>query len=133
MRYLILISLLLTSCSAQWHLKRAIKKDPSIVKPDTFIKYDTTIVFKDRILCDSFYTTEYDTVVVQDSFVYTKVIRIKDKIKVYTKCKGDTIRITEKIQLPPQVLFKEPSPLLRIVSIAMGVVLLLFILKFVLK
>jgi len=132
MRYLILI-LLLSSCSATWHINRAIKKDPSILKPDTIIKYDTTIIFKDRILYDTFVTTEYDTVVMQDSFVYTKVIRIKDKIKVYTKCKGDTIRIKETITLPPRVIKEDNSLNENILLFAIAVVILLFLYKFVSK
>lgn len=106
MRYLIFI-ILLSSCSAQWHIDKAIKKDPSILRPDTLVKYDTTIIFKDRFLYDTFTTTEYDTIVMQDSFVYTKVIRIKDKIKVYTKCKGDTVRIRETITMPPRVVVEK--------------------------
>lgn len=132
MRYLILI-LLLSSCSATWHINRAIKKDPSILKPDTIIKYDTTIIFKDRILYDTFVTTEYDTVVMQDSFVYTKVIRIKDKIKVYTKCKGDTVRIKETITLPPRVIKEDNSLNENILLFAIAVVILLFLYKFVSK
>ena len=132
MRYLILI-LLLSSCSATWHIDRAIKKDPSILKPDTIIKYDTTIIFKDRILYDTFVTTEYDTVVMQDSFVYTKVIRIKDKIKVYTKCKGDTVRIKETITLPPRVIKEDNSLYENILLFAIAVVILLFLYKFVSK
>jgi hypothetical protein len=132
MRYLILI-LLLSSCSATWHINRAIKKDPSILKPDTIIKYDTTIIFKDRILYDTFTTTEYDTVVMQDSFVYTKVIRIKDKIKVYTKCKGDTVRIKETITLPPRVIKEDNSLNENILLFAIAVVILLFLYKFVSK
>lgn len=132
MRYLILI-LLLSSCSSTWHINRAIKKDPSILKPDTIIKYDTTIIFKDRILYDTFVTTEYDTVVMQDSFVYTKVIRIKDKIKVYTKCKGDTVRIKETITLPPRVIKEDNSLNENILLFAIAVVILLFLYKFVSK
>ena len=106
MRFLqaILITLLLTSCSAQWHIKRAIKKDPSIIT-DTVI-FDTVVIREERVLRDTFLTTEYDTITMEDSFVYTQVIREKDIIKVYTKCKADTIRITKK--LPPQVIYKEP-------------------------
>ena len=131
MRYLIL-ALLLSSCSANWHINRAIKKDPSILRPDTIVKYDTTIIFKDRILYDTFTTTEYDTVVMQDSFVYTKVIRIKDKIKVYTKCKGDTVRIMETITLPPRVI-KEDNSLTENILLFALLIVVLFLFRFALK
>ena len=67
--------------------------------------FDTVIIKKETVLHDTFHTTEYDTVVMEDSVVYTKVIREKDIIKVYTKCKADTVRITKT--LPPQVNYIE--------------------------
>ena len=39
--WLVVTATLLSSCSAQWHLKRAIAKDPSL-KRDTIVKIDTT-------------------------------------------------------------------------------------------
>jgi hypothetical protein len=132
MRYLVFVILLFSSCSAQWHIDRAIKKDPSILRPDTLIKYDTTIIFKDRFLYDTFTTTEYDTVVMQDSFVYTKVIRIKDKIKVYTKCKGDTVRIKEVITMPARVVVQKDSLSENILLFAL-LICCIFLFRFVFK
>ena len=99
----ILIALLLTSCSANWHIKRAVKKEPGILTHVTV--FDTIIIREEKVLHDTFLTTEYDTVTLEDSFVYTQVIREKDIIKVYTKCKADTVRITKT--LPPQVMITE--------------------------
>jgi hypothetical protein len=128
--------LLLTSCSANWHLKRAIKKDPSLLKGgDTVLVHDTQFVTKERVLTDSFFTTCYDTIVMEDSFVYTKVIRRDNVIKVYTKCKSDTIRVTTKIpfSLPPTVSYKN-DPFWKSLAIGFGTLLLLIIiLRFVLK
>jgi len=132
MRYLVFVILLFSSCSAQWHIDRAIKKDPSILRPDTLMKYDTTIIFKDRFLYDTFTTTEYDTVVMQDSFVYTKVIRIKDKIKVYTKCKGDTVRIKEVITMPARVVVQKDSLSENILLFAL-LICCIFLFRFVFK
>jgi len=105
----ILIALLLTSCSAQWHIKRAIKKDPSILQDS--VVFDTVIVVEPHEIHDTFTTTEYDTITLEDSFVYTQVIREKDVLRVYTKCKADTIRITKK--LPPQIKYIEKKSLLK--------------------
>jgi len=128
--------LLLTSCSANWHLKRAIKKDPSLLKGgDTVLVHDTQFVTKERMLTDSFFTTCYDTIVMEDSFVYTKVIRRDNVIKVYTKCKSDTVRITTKIpfSLPPTVSYKN-DPFWKSLAIGFGTLLLLIIIvRFVLK
>ena len=99
----IIIALLLTSCSANWHIKRAVKKEPGILTHVTI--FDTIVIREEKVLHDTFVTTEYDTVTMEDSFVFTQVIREKDIIKVYTKCKADTVRITKT--LPPQVEFIE--------------------------
>jgi hypothetical protein len=128
--------LLLTSCSATWHLKRAIKKDPSLLlSSDTVLVHDTQFVTEEHVLTDSFFTTCYDTVIVEDSIIYTKVIRRDNVIKVYTKCKSDTVRITTKIpfKLPPTVTYKS-DPFWKSLAVALGTLLLLIIIiKFVLK
>lgn len=128
--------LLFTSCSATWHLKRAIKKDPSLLKGgDTVLVHDTQIVTKEKVLFDSFVTTEYDTITLEDSFVYTQVIRKDNMIKVYTKCKSDTVRITTKIpfKLPPTISYKD-DPFWKSLVVGIGTLLLLIIiLRFVLK
>lgn len=128
--------LLFASCSANWHLNRAIKKDPSLLKGgDTVLVHDTVITTKERVLYDSFVTTCYDTVTVEDSFVYTQVIRKDNVIKVYTKCKSDTVRITTKIpfQLPPRVV-KDKMTDVQTALWAAGILLfLLIIIRFVTK
>lgn len=128
--------LLLTSCSANWHLKRAIKKDPSLLKGgDTVLIHDTQIVTKEKILYDSFVTTEYDTVTIEDSFVYTQVVRKDNIIKVYTKCKSDTVRITTKIPFKMQsVVMKNNEPWYQTAILALAtLILLIIILRFASK
>jgi hypothetical protein len=128
--------LLFTSCSANWHLNRAIKKDPSLLKGgDTVLVHDTAITTKERVLYDSFVTTEYDTVTIEDSFVYTQVIRKDNVIKVYTKCKSDTVRITTKIpfQLPPKVVKAGMTDVQTAIWSALILLLLIIIIRFVSK
>ena len=128
--------LLLTSCSANWHIKRAIKKDPSLLNSrDTVLVHDTVITTKERVLYDSFVTTEYDTVTIEDSFVYTQVIRKDNVIKVYTKCKSDTVRITTKIpfQLPPKVVRAGMTDVQTAIWAALVLLLLIIIIRFVSK
>jgi hypothetical protein len=120
----ILITILLTSCSAQWHIKRATKKNPSILQDS--VVFDTVVVVEQHEIRDTFTTTEYDTITLEDSFVYTQVIREKDIIKVYTKCKADTIRITKK--LPPQIKYIEQKSLLKKTLDYFVVILLLILL-----
>ena len=147
MKYLIIILALLSSCTAEWHLKQAIKKNPKygdstyktvIFKKDTLIKiYDTipgdssfqsTILYRDslnKVFSDSF-TTVYQTV---DSFnkVKTTVVRrpifIHDSILVSVK---DTV----KIEVPKTIELKEGYPIWYFwVLIAIFVLVLWLILK----
>lgn len=134
-KYVVAI-LLLTSCSATWHLNRAIKKDPSLLKGgDTVLVHDTVVTTKERVLYDSFFTTCYDTVTIEDSFVYTRVVRKDNIIKVYTKCKSDTIRITTKIpfQLPPKVVKNNMTDLETVFWAIVILLLLLNIIRFASK
>ena len=134
-KYVVAI-LLLTSCSATWHLKRAIKKDPSLLKGgDTVLVHDTQVIVKEKVLTDSFVTTCYDTVTIEDSFVYTQVIRRDNVIKVYTKCKSDTVRITTKIpfQLPPKVVKAGMTDVQTAIWAALVLLLLIIIIRFVSK
>lgn len=128
--------LLLTSCSANWHLNRAIKKDPSLLHSrDTVLVHDTVVTTKERVLYDSFFTTCYDTVTIEDSFVYTRVIRKDNVIKVYTRCKSDTVRITTKIpfQLPPRVVNSRLADITSVLWSIAVLLLLIIIIRFVSK
>lgn len=56
MARLLILIILLSSCSAEWHLKKAIKKDPEIVSNILIYKYDTlwtnSIRIKDSVSID---------------------------------------------------------------------------------
>lgn len=106
MKYILAI-LLLSSCSAQWHLKRAVKKDPNIlleqvVRIDTFVVRDT---FEYR---DTFITNSFDTITIDTGSVQVKIIREHDIIRTFIKQKPDTAYITIEKTLPPQVVYVEP-------------------------
>jgi len=105
MKYLIIISILLSSCSANWHFNRAIKKDPKIyrnaivkthldsftvvtegTKSDTVFKYalsprDTFIVERDR----------FRTIVITDT--------LWNELYIETECFGDTVFIIREVPI----------------------------------
>lgn len=111
--YLLTFLLLLSGCSANWHMKKALKKDPSIVeiktvkvvdtvfieveKIDTLFKYkfDTVTFWKDSIYVKYFYQT-------QDSLVYLEVDCPDNEVITNTVTETKTIVIKptlwEKIQ-----------------------------------
>ena len=45
-----IIALLITSCSANWHIKRAIQKDSSVFDSDVDIEYRDTIIYRDTTI-----------------------------------------------------------------------------------
>lgn len=106
MRYL-LIAILLTSCSAQWHIKQACKKDPAICKPDTITVTDT-IKVRDSIYFEkTVVTKEIDTILIDTGGIKVKIIRVKDVIKTIITQEPKTIIKTKTITTKPKIVYKE--------------------------
>ena len=96
---------LLSSCSAQWHLKRAVKKDPTLLKTDTIAIVDT-VVTPPVTLTDTVITRAQDTVVVQKDKLKVQVVRSYDTIMVDAVCESDTI--VQIVEVPvPSIVMKD--------------------------
>jgi len=87
----------LMSCSAQWHLKRAVKKDPTILEKDTLVVMDTVVV-PPVVTTDTVITKQQDTIVVEKERLKVKVIRNVDTLIIDAKCDSDTI--VKQIEVP---------------------------------
>ena len=94
---------LLSSCSAQWHLKRAVKKDPTLLKTDTIAIVDT-IVTPPVTLTDTVTTRTQDTIVIQKDKLKVKVVRSYDTIMVDAICESDTIIQVVEVPVPSIVM-----------------------------
>lgn len=131
MRVLTLLLILssLVGCSADWHLKRALKKNPDLLDTSSHYFFDTTIVTDSVVLTDTFYTKEYDTLVLHDSAsgVTTQIIRIKDTLLVTTKVTPDTIKITQQIAAKPRKTIFLKTPWYKNVFFWVSIVLLLLV------
>jgi hypothetical protein len=101
----ILILATLTSCSGEWHLKRAIKKGvewkkDTLTITDTVIResvyHDTTVVTKPN---DTLYFTK-------DQW-HVKIVRINDTLRVQGGCVGDTVIITRQVPVDRIIYKKE--------------------------
>ena len=90
----LIASLALGSCSANWHLKQAVKKGARITQE----KWDTVIVTKERRLFDTLVLKEIDSVVVQKDNVRVTLVRNFDTIRVKAICLPDTIRVTKWVK-----------------------------------
>jgi hypothetical protein len=103
---IIAIMIFFTGCSAEWHLKQAIKKNPAMAQTSTHT-IDTLFVRDSVTITDTFTTQTIDTITLEKNGVKTIVYRNHDVIRIRTVVKADTIRFTKTIQLPPQIKYTE--------------------------
>ena len=111
MRFLIIL-LALSSCSSQWHLKRAIAKDPTISN-DTIVRVDTTIVTQSISVVDTLVIRDTITREIARDGVVVRLQRIHDTIRVNVVCPPDTIRVVTEVPVEQVVIRKNAMPLFR--------------------
>jgi len=109
MRYLIIIlSVLLSSCSAQWHLRKAIEKDPSILNIDTLTVIDTVTFITNEVQVDSVFKLTADTVVIRKDNLTIKHYYSRDSVFIWGECASDTIYRVREVKVPyQQLIYKE--------------------------
>ena len=86
----LLTVILTTSCSTQWHLKRAIKKDPTILVQDTVIVMDTVVTASTAVL-DTVTISKIDTIEIVKNNFRVKIMRSYDTLIIDGGCEADTI------------------------------------------
>ena len=91
---MMLTALMIESCGASWHLRRAIAKDPTIVQTQ-IVRMDTTIITPERIVRDTIVTNAVDTIELVRDRVRIQLIRRFDTIAVNVECPSDTIRVVQ--------------------------------------
>ena len=92
------IALMLTSCGASWHLKRAIAKNPALAR-DTVVRIDTTIISQSVEMRDTIFIKEVDTIQVVKNGVVVDIRRSFDTIEVDVQCPPDTIRVFKEVPM----------------------------------
>jgi hypothetical protein len=149
MRYLLIVlSLILVSCSSEWHMKRALKKNPKLA--DSSVKYvpyykDTIVTIKivgdtsdQSVKYAEWYKKIADStmIVFSDSFTHvtqeldslgklkTKVIRLPYEVKQLV-----TIHDTIQVKMPPQVIVKNEIGSFTWILILIAIVLFLLLLN----
>ena len=121
----LILFLTISSCSPQYHLKRAIAKDPTIAK-DTIVRVDTTIVTNERRVVDTLVVR--DTIVreIKSNGARVRIQRLHDTIRVDVVCPPDTIRITKSIPVD-RIIYKTKA-VKRSLLDQLGVILFLILL-----
>ena len=103
--------LILSGCSAEWHLSKAVRKNPELLKQTTMIVTDT-VVTDPIVVRDTVITSQVDTIeIVKDKF-RVKIMRSYDTLTIDGGCDSDTIVRT--IQVPiERVVYKEEHKIFR--------------------
>ena len=108
MKTLLPFLIFLSSCSAQWHIRQAVSKDPSIfLNNKAIILRDT--VYTNSIRVDTLAHFISDTITIEKERLRIQIKRIHDTLRVVGECRADTIEVIREVQLPPTIEYR-PSP-----------------------
>ena len=132
MRFLWLVGLALVvqSCGASWHLKRAIAKDPTILA-DAIVRVDTTVVTKSIRAVDTLVVRDTITREIVREGVKIKVKRIHDTIRVDVVCPPDTVRVVAEVPVEQVVIQEKAMPMYRRVITMLYLILAILILAWI--
>ena len=127
----LLLILILSGCSAEWHLSKAVTKDPSILSTKTMTVMDT-VVIEPIAVRDTVIISQVDTVeIIKDKF-RVKIMRSYDTLIIDGGCDSDTIVRTVRVEVPV-VEYKERNGILDSMYRGSFYVLLFGILVFIVK
>ena len=134
MKWLVKLTLLLllTSCSAQWHLKKAVQKDPAILEKDTLV-VTNTVVSPPVAITDTVTLKQHDTITIVKDRLKVQLIKVNDKITINAECASDTIVTTievpyEKIVYVEKQTFKD-KVYNSILALAVGLLAFILIIR----
>ena len=119
--YLLILSASLTSCGAQWHLKKAIKKDPSILEMKPVSVRDTVTLH------------QRDTITITKDRLKVKIVRAFDTIMIDATCESDTIIQVIEVPVPSLVMKDSDNWYNKVYKFAFYLLLLLLLVRFLRK
>ena len=105
MKYLIILSIFLISCSPQKKLQRLVKNNPELIRVDTIHFRDTINVITNEVYKDTLLTLKS---ISKDTLIITKEnLRIKtfynyhtDSIFISGECQSDTVFVPYEVAIP---------------------------------
>ena len=98
-----LLALTLSGCSAEWHLRKAVRKNPELLKSQT-INVTDTIVLPGVALMDTVILKQVDTITLVKDRFRVKVMRSYDTLIIDGGCDSDTIIRTVRVDVPQLVV-----------------------------
>jgi len=123
------LCVILTSCGANFHLNRAIAKDPTMLQKQV-VRVDTMLITKEKILRDTIVSNKYDTINTIKNNVSLRIVRINDTIIVDAICPQDTIFFTKEIEVDKIVYSKKRSLEVILLWVFIITLLLLYLKRF---
>ena len=128
----LILVLSLTSCSAQWHLKKAVQKDPMILKKDTLVVQDTLVV-PPVVLKDTVTLKQHDTITITKDRLRVKIVKVNDTLIIDAKCDSDTIVRTIEVPYDKIVYVEKQSIWDKIKNLAIYMALAFLAFKIIMK
>lgn len=123
---LLLLMLLMSSCSAQWHLQKAVKKDPAILEKKVITVTDT-VVTEPIVVKDTVTLAQTDTVeIVKDRF-RVKIIRSFDTLMIDGGCEADTIIRTVEVPVETLVYKEKDKWYHKVQAVSMWILIVLIV------
>ena len=134
MRWLVklILVLSLTSCSAQWHLRKAAQKDPMILRKDTLVVQDTLVV-PPVVLKDTVTLKQHDTITITKDRLRVKIVKVNDTLIIDAKCDSDTIVRTIEVPYDKIVYVEKESIWDKIKNLAIYMALAFLVFKIIMK
>ena len=130
MKWLVKLILLssLMSCSAQWHLKKAVQKDPTILEKDTLV-VTNTVVTPPVAITDTVTLKQHDTIRLVKDRLKVEIVKVNDTITINAECASDTIISVLEVPYDKIIYVEQKTLLQKIQGLAfyIGLVLLALI------
>ena len=128
----LIIMLLLTSCSAQWHLKKAVHKDPTILEKDTLVVTDT-VVSPPVAITDTVIMRQHDTITLVKDRLRVNIVKVNDTITIDAICDSDTIISIVEVPYDKIVYVEKESLWDKIKNLAIYMALAFLVFKIIMK
>lgn len=134
--YLLCVIALFSSCTADWHLRKAIAKDATILLEGRVIEYqtDTILVAIPELQVDTVHRWSVDTVTtyVDKVRIRTKVDTVDRYVYVDVLCPADTVYVehtTERTVIQPSVQRRSLDSDWRILLVILGIVIFAYVIR----
>jgi len=134
MKWLVKLILLssLMSCSAQWHLKTAVRKDPTILVKDTLV-VTNTVVSPPVAITDTVTLKQHDTITLVKDRLKVEIVKVNDTITINAECASDTIVTTIEVPYEKIIYVKEKTLWEKIQGLVLLFALVALVLKLIFK